>query len=98
MVENLLALVHQITNLYILGTHIVIENLMHSSEQLVAGSNFKIYGRKSTKDVDTILCVLCHRSDGEASKFLKNQYKLPKSAGYENAPSKESPEQQISRS
>lgn len=91
VVENLLAPVQQITKLYSLGTHTVIENLMHASEQAVVGSDSKRYGRKSAKDADTLLRVLCHRSDREASKFLKKQYKLPKSAGYEDAPSKESP-------
>jgi len=91
VIENSLASVQQITNLYSLGTHAVIENLMHASEQTVAGSDSKRYGKKSAKDADTLLRVLCHRSDKESSKYLKNHYKLPKSAGYEDAPSKESP-------
>ena len=81
VVENLLAPVQQITKLYSLGTHTVIENSMHTSEQAVVGHDSKRYGRKSVKDADTLLRVLCHRSDREASKFLKKQYKFPKSAG-----------------
>ena len=31
-------------------------------------------------DTKTLLRILCHRSDNEASQFLKKQYKIPKSA------------------
>lgn len=91
VVESSLAPVQQIAKLYSLGTRTVIGNLMHASGQPVVESDSRRYGKKSAKDADTLLRVLCHRSDREASKYLKEQYKLPKSAGYEDAPSKESP-------
>eukprot|EP01018_Ginkgo_biloba_P012594 Gb_03723 [translate_table: standard] len=87
VVENASATVHQILKLYSLETHIVIDKLMHASE----GSDSQRYGCKSANDADTLLRVLCHRSDSEASKFLKKQYRLPKSAGYEDMSGKESP-------
>lgn len=31
-------------------------------------------------DTQTLLRILCHRGDSEASQFLKKQYKIPKSA------------------
>ncbi|GLJ39640.1 hypothetical protein SUGI_0810350 [Cryptomeria japonica] len=81
VVENAAALVQQILKLYSLETHAVIENMRHASEQMATGSNAHRNGNKTANDADTILRVLCHRSDSEASNFLKKQYKLPKSAG-----------------
>lgn len=31
-------------------------------------------------DSETLIRILCHRSDSEASQFLKKQYKIPTSA------------------
>lgn len=33
-------------------------------------------------DSKTLLRILCHRADSEASQFLKKQFKIPKSAGW----------------
>jgi len=32
-------------------------------------------------DTQTLVRVLCHRNDSEASQFLKKQYKIPRSHG-----------------
>lgn len=55
----------------------VIENFKRSSEQMVAGANPQRQGSgRIASDSDTLLRVLCHRVDQNASKFLKKQYKL----------------------
>jgi hypothetical protein len=33
------------------------------------------------EDAHTLVRVLCHKKDREASKFLKQQYELPMSSG-----------------
>jgi len=81
VVENVAAPVQQILKLYSLETYAVIENLRHASEQMASGSNAHGNGSKTASDADTLLRVLCHRNENEASNFLKKQYKLPKSAG-----------------
>lgn len=59
----------------------VIHMLMMASENLSTGFGSKIQGQRSLDDVDTLIRVLCHKKDGEASKFLKLQYHLPASSG-----------------
>ncbi|GLJ55952.1 hypothetical protein SUGI_1201130 [Cryptomeria japonica] len=90
VVENAFAPVEQIVKLYGLKTEVIIESLMHESEHNSIGDDPKRYGSRSSRDADTLLRVLCHRSDKEASKFLKKQYRLPKSAAYDDTPGKES--------
>eukprot|EP00850_Spirogloea_muscicola_P012569 SM000082S22811 [mRNA] locus=s82:26155:33864:- [translate_table: standard] len=77
VVENTTAPVQQILNLYSLDTHVVVENFKHASEVMVTSGNSAHRSRSAT-DADTLLRVLCHRADRNASKFLKTQYKLPK--------------------
>lgn len=79
VVENAAVPVQQIISLYSLDTHPVIENLKHASEKMVTGGSS--HGRsKTVNDADTLLRVLCHKMDAEASSYLKKQYKLPKSS------------------
>ncbi|XP_020583342.1 uncharacterized protein LOC110026657 [Phalaenopsis equestris] len=70
-VENLVARVRPIINLISLETRVLIEDLREVSQ-----------GGRSRFGADskTLLRVLCHRSDSEASHFLKKQFKIPKSA------------------
>eukprot|EP00897_Mesotaenium_endlicherianum_P006868 jgi/Mesen1/6209/ME000320S05407 len=77
VVENTAAQIGQILNLYSLETSIVIDSYRRASES--SGSNGVVRGR-SVLDSETLLRVLCHRADREASKFLKKVYKLPKVA------------------
>ncbi|KAI0531427.1 hypothetical protein KFK09_000982 [Dendrobium nobile] len=70
-VENLVARVRPIINLISLETRVLIDDLREVSQ-----------GGRSRFGADskTLLRVLCHRSDSEASQFLKKQFKIPKSA------------------
>eukprot|EP00271_Cylindrocystis_brebissonii_P014575 TRINITY_DN35957_c0_g1_i1.p1 TRINITY_DN35957_c0_g1~~TRINITY_DN35957_c0_g1_i1.p1 ORF type:complete len:675 (-),score=124.68 TRINITY_DN35957_c0_g1_i1:592-2391(-) len=93
VVENTAAPVQQILNLYTLDTNTVIDSFRQASDVLaqspgtpLKGSSFSsglpaaspgVRGR-SAMDADTLLRVLCHRADREASKFLKKHYRLPK--------------------
>ncbi|BBN07882.1 hypothetical protein MPTK1_4g07000 [Marchantia polymorpha subsp. ruderalis] len=78
VVENAAAPVQQILNLYSLETSIVIDSFKRASEQMASGGSVQRSGPRIATDADTLLRVLCHRLDREASKFLKKQYKLPK--------------------
>lgn len=74
VVENQVARVRQVIKLHGLETRELIEDLK-------SGSSLEIHGGKSRTgaDVKTLLRILCHRNDSEASQFLKKQYKIPKS-------------------
>lgn len=51
-------------------------------EDLKSASGLEMQGGKGKLGADskTLLRVLCHRSDSEASQFLKKQFKIPKSS------------------
>lgn len=78
VVENTAAPVVQILNLYALETSIVVDNYKHASEAASPGANGSQGRGRGPTDADTLLRVLCHRADRDASKFLKKVYKLPK--------------------
>lgn len=61
-------------------TQTIIEMLMNASEQPNGNSNPTV-GAKAGKDAQTLLRVLCHKRDRDASKFLKLHYELPRSSG-----------------
>ncbi|CAL5330571.1 unnamed protein product [Camellia sinensis] len=75
VVENHVARVRQVVKLHGCETRELIENLK-------SASGLEMQGGKSKLGIDTqiLLRILCHRSDSEASQFLKKQYKIPKSA------------------
>ncbi|XP_020531363.1 uncharacterized protein LOC18447695 isoform X3 [Amborella trichopoda] len=83
VVEREARLAHQILDLYNLQTETIIKRLMLASEQISSSVYNRRQGARSTEDVDTLLRVLCHKSDKQASKFLKRQFGLPKSSDYE---------------
>lgn len=70
-VENLVARARPIINLISFETRILIDDLKEVSQ----GTRSK-FGA----DSKTLLRILCHRSDNEASQFLKKQFKIPKSS------------------
>ncbi|KAG0460899.1 hypothetical protein HPP92_021196 [Vanilla planifolia] len=70
-VENLVARARPIIHLISLETRVLIDDLRE-----VAQGGRSRYG----VDSKTLLRVLCHRSDSEASHFLKKQFKIPKTA------------------
>lgn len=51
----------------------------------LSGVDINMQGRQSRlgADSNTLIRILCHRSDSEASQFLKKQYKLPKSSAWQ---------------
>ncbi|KAL3537703.1 hypothetical protein ACH5RR_001069 [Cinchona calisaya] len=75
VVENQVAGVRQVIKLHGYETRELIEDLKSASE-------FELHGGKSKlgADTKTLLRILCHKNDSEASQFLKKHYKIPKSA------------------
>lgn len=66
-------------------TYIVICIILQTRElieDLKSASGLEMQGGKGKLGADskTLLRILCHRSDSEASQFLKKQFKIPKSS------------------
>ncbi|CAA6669484.1 unnamed protein product [Spirodela intermedia] len=59
-----------------------VENLVSRTRALIEELRGMSQGSRSRvgADSETLIRILCHRSDSEASQFLKKQYKIPKSA------------------
>lgn len=75
VVENQVARVRNVIKLHYCGTWELIEDLKFAS-------GIEMEGRgKLGADSKTLLRILCHRSDSEASQYLKKQYKMPRSSG-----------------
>ncbi|XP_043719972.1 protein unc-13 homolog [Telopea speciosissima] len=74
-VENLVARARQVIKFHGCETRVLIDDLKSAS-----GFDVQANGSKLGADTQTLLRILCHRSDSEASQFLKKQYKIPKSA------------------
>ncbi|KVH95450.1 Mammalian uncoordinated homology 13, domain 2 [Cynara cardunculus var. scolymus] len=87
LVEVESKLAHQILSLFSLDAESVIHMLMMASEYLSTGFELRISGQRSLDDANTLIRVLCHKKDREASKFLKLQYHLPASSDYIDTPS-----------
>ncbi|KAL9233827.1 hypothetical protein vseg_008774 [Gypsophila vaccaria] len=75
VVENLVARARHIVQLLGYETRELIEDLRSTSGVEVQGGRSKLGA-----DTKTLLRVLCHRGDYEASQFVKKQFKIPKSA------------------
>ncbi|KAK2989872.1 hypothetical protein RJ640_015204 [Escallonia rubra] len=75
VVENQVVRVRLVTKLHGYETRELIEDLKTASGLEMQGSRSNLGA-----DTKTLLRILCHRSDSEASQFLKKQYKIPKSA------------------
>ncbi|CAB4268334.1 unnamed protein product [Prunus armeniaca] len=74
VVENQVARVRDVIKLHSYETRELIEDLKSSSGLGVQGGRSKLGA-----DSKTLVRILCHRADSEASLFLKKQYKIPKS-------------------
>ncbi|PON53330.1 hypothetical protein PanWU01x14_203370 [Parasponia andersonii] len=74
VVENQVARARHVVKLLGFETRELIEDLKSSGGLEMQGSRSKLGA-----DTKTLLRILCHRSDSEASQFLKKQYKIPKS-------------------
>ncbi|KAJ4954056.1 hypothetical protein NE237_030888 [Protea cynaroides] len=90
VVEKEAYLALQILKLYSLNTETVIGMLMTASEQISVGLDYSKPGSRHLEDAHTLLRVLCHKKDKEASKFLKKQYQLPESSEYDDTSLNES--------
>ncbi|XP_044480644.1 protein unc-13 homolog isoform X2 [Mangifera indica] len=75
VVENQVARARNVIKLHGYETRELIEECRAGSGADLQGST---RGRLGA-DTDTLIRILCHRSDSEASQFLKKQYKIPKS-------------------
>ncbi|XP_051137356.1 protein unc-13 homolog isoform X2 [Andrographis paniculata] len=82
---------HQIMSLFSLKTESLVQMLMASSEHISAGlSRSNKHRQRYVGDAHTIIRVLCHKKDKEASKFLKMHYRLPPSSEYSESPGENS--------
>lgn len=59
----------------------MIQLLMTSSEHSSIGLEAHKFGHRHLGDAHTLIRVLCHKKEREASKFLKLHYHLPASSG-----------------
>ncbi|KAF8009989.1 hypothetical protein BT93_J0848 [Corymbia citriodora subsp. variegata] len=75
VVENQVARIRHVVKLHSYETRELIEDLKSASSMEMQGGRSKLGA-----DSNMLLRILCHRSDSEASQFLKKQYKLPKSS------------------
>ncbi|CAN1813569.1 Protein unc-13 homolog [Linum perenne] len=76
VVENHVARVRLVIKLHGYETRELIEDLRSSSAMERHGGG----GSKLGGDTQTLLRILCHRAEPEASQFLKKQFKIPKAA------------------
>ncbi|XP_021754133.1 uncharacterized protein LOC110719487 [Chenopodium quinoa] len=89
-VERVAKFAHQVLSLFSLQTSSVIQMLMNASEHISTRVQSGDHGHRSLDDANTLIRILCHKKDTEASKFLKRQYRLPPSSEYEENPKIES--------
>ncbi|KAK6163086.1 hypothetical protein DH2020_002927 [Rehmannia glutinosa] len=75
VVENQVARIRQVIKLHGYESRELIEDLRSASEMEMHGGRSKLGA-----DTKTLIRILCHRGDSEASQFLKKQYRIPKSA------------------
>ncbi|KDP40553.1 hypothetical protein JCGZ_24552 [Jatropha curcas] len=75
VVENHVARARHIIKLHAYETRELIDDLKSASGLERQGGSGKLGA-----DTHTLLRILCHRSDSEASQFLKKQFKIPKSS------------------
>jgi hypothetical protein len=68
----------EILDLYSLESDMLIQMLMTASELINMGVSSE---QRRLEDAQTLVRVLCHKKDRNASKFLKRQYELPMSTG-----------------
>ncbi|CAN0841432.1 Protein unc-13 homolog [Linum grandiflorum] len=75
----------QILNLFSLQTETLIQMLMNASEHISLRPDTNQQRNHTPSDAQTLVRVLCHKKDREASKFLKRQYELPMSSEYDES-------------
>ncbi|XP_054815396.1 protein unc-13 homolog isoform X2 [Prosopis cineraria] len=75
IVENQVARVRDVIKLHSYETRELVEDLRSASGMEMRGGKSRLGA-----DSKTLIRILCHRSDSEASQFLKKQFKIPKSS------------------
>ncbi|KAG5228365.1 protein unc [Salix suchowensis] len=90
LVEQEAKFAQQILGLFSLKTETVIRMLMNASEHISLRVESHKHGHMGLEDAQTLLRVLCHKKDREASRFLKQQYELPMSSEYDDTSSRDS--------
>ncbi|GMH09418.1 hypothetical protein Nepgr_011259 [Nepenthes gracilis] len=85
LVEQEAAFAHKVLSLFSRQTGSVIQMLLTASESISTWTQSHRLGHRSLDDANTLIRVLCHKKDREASKFLKRQYHLPVSSDYDDA-------------
>ncbi|KAB5573016.1 hypothetical protein DKX38_000210 [Salix brachista] len=75
VVENHVAHARHVIKLHSYESRELIEDL-----KFVSGVERQRGGSRLGADTPTLLRILCHRGDSEASQFLKKQFKIPKSS------------------
>ncbi|GFQ01344.1 hypothetical protein PHJA_002278300 [Phtheirospermum japonicum] len=90
LVEKEAKFYHKILSLFSLQTESLIQMLMASSEHISVGVSGYKGGQRYRGDAHTLIRVLCHKKDRDASKFLKTQYRLPSSSDYDETGAEES--------
>ncbi|KAL8543750.1 hypothetical protein ACS0TY_004350 [Phlomoides rotata] len=85
LVEEQAKSYRQILSLFTLQSESLIKMLMASSEHISTGVNIRKNGLRYMGDAHTLIRVLCHKKDREASRFLKRQYRLPSSSDYDDS-------------
>ncbi|KAL9269900.1 unc-13-like protein [Drosera capensis] len=83
LVEQEASFAQQVVTMFSNQTGTIIQGLMNASERTPGHMQSYRLGNRSLVDADVLIRVLCHKKDREASKFLKSQYRLPKSSEYE---------------
>ncbi|VVA30182.1 PREDICTED: LOC109707713 isoform [Prunus dulcis] len=89
LVEQEAKFAEQILNVYSFQTESIIQMLMAASEQISSGLDSHDHNHVRLNNAHTLVRILCHKKDREASKFLKRQYQFPMSSEYEDTPSKD---------
>ncbi|XP_039009647.1 protein unc-13 homolog [Hibiscus syriacus] len=86
LVEQEAKYAKRILHMFSLQTETVIQMLLTVSELISMGLDSNKQGHTNMGDAHTLMRVLCHKKDREASKFLKVQYQLPMSSDYDDSP------------
>ncbi|XP_057764080.1 protein unc-13 homolog isoform X2 [Salvia miltiorrhiza] len=90
LVEEEAKFYRQVLGFFSLQTQSLIKMLMASSQHISAGGNTYKQGQRYRGDTHTLIRVLCHKKDREASKFLKRHYRFPASSEYDETASESS--------
>ncbi|KAF5735316.1 hypothetical protein HS088_TW15G00818 [Tripterygium wilfordii] len=75
VVENQVTRIRDVIKLHGYETREIIDDLKSTSSMGTRGGKGKLGA-----DTNTLLRILCHRGDSEASLFLKKQFRIPKSS------------------